>query len=73
MREELERFDPQVPIEQASTPPASWYTDPRFYALERTTVFHRTWQAVGPGSGYATGGSASVLAVPAGPVITYSP
>ena len=47
LRAELERFDPTVPIERALTPPASWYTDPRIFELERRAVFHRTWQPVG--------------------------
>ncbi|GAB2267400.1 hypothetical protein Dimus_002384 [Dionaea muscipula] len=40
-------FDPSIPIEDAVTPPSSWYTDPSFYALELDRVFYRGWQAVG--------------------------
>jgi len=40
---ELERFDAEVPIDQAATPPASWYVEPAFAALERTRVFRDTW------------------------------
>src|SRR5262245_11758559 len=43
LREEVHRFDPAIPIERAFMPPASWYTDPRFAALERTAVFGRNW------------------------------
>lgn len=39
-------FDPRIPIEEASTPPSSWYVDPLFYRRERREVFRRTWQAV---------------------------
>ena len=46
LRAEIERFDPRVPIEAAWTPPSSWYTDAGFFALERRTVFHRSWQLV---------------------------
>jgi len=46
MLEELKRFDCELPIERASTPPASWYTEPAFYELERRNVFHATWQPV---------------------------
>jgi len=35
-------LDPQ--IASASTPPASWYTDPAMLTLERDKVFRRTWQ-----------------------------
>ncbi|KAL8151667.1 hypothetical protein V2J09_021475 [Rumex salicifolius] len=43
----VQEFDPQIPIEEANTPPSSWYTDPSFYALELDRVFYRGWQAVG--------------------------
>jgi choline monooxygenase len=46
LREEIDRFEPGLPIERAHTPPASWYVDPRFFELERRAVFGRTWQAV---------------------------
>lgn len=43
----LSAYDPQAPIDRASTIPASWYLDRRIEQLERRTVFSRTWQAVG--------------------------
>ncbi|KAL4297580.1 hypothetical protein GQ457_12G025300 [Hibiscus cannabinus] len=43
----VREFDPKIPIEQAPTPPSSWYTDPSFYALELDRVFYKGWQAVG--------------------------
>lgn len=59
--DEVRRFDPEVPIERAWMPPASWYTSPALYDLERRSVLHRTWQPVArvaeltePGS-YASG------------------
>jgi choline monooxygenase len=48
LRDLVARFDPTIPIERASTPPAAWYTDPSFYALERRAVFGRAWQPVAP-------------------------
>jgi choline monooxygenase len=45
-RHELERFDLEIPIERAHTPPASWYTSPELFELERERVFGRTWQPV---------------------------
>lgn len=43
----LSTFNPEVPLERASTIPNSWYTAPEIYALERDAVFARTWQMVG--------------------------
>ncbi|XP_027184128.1 choline monooxygenase, chloroplastic [Coffea eugenioides] len=43
----IQQFNPQIPIEEALTPPSSWYTDPSFHSLELQQVFYRGWQAVG--------------------------
>jgi len=43
---EIARFDPAPAIEDAWTPPGSWYTSPGICALERDAVFARTWQPV---------------------------
>ncbi|KAJ7955856.1 Choline monooxygenase [Quillaja saponaria] len=43
----VDEFNPKIPIEEAVTPPSSWYTDPSFFALELDSVFYRGWQAVG--------------------------
>ncbi|KAL5549818.1 hypothetical protein UlMin_005049 [Ulmus minor] len=43
----VDQFDPKIPIEEAVTPPSSWYTDPSFFALELDQVFYRGWQVVG--------------------------
>ena len=47
LRAEIERFDPHLPIDAATPPPASWYIDPAFLELERETTFRRHWQVVG--------------------------
>ncbi len=47
LQAEVQRFDPKLAIEEASTPPSSWYTSPAFWALERRAVFARTWQQAG--------------------------
>ena len=44
--DEVRRFDPAVPIEEAWTPPASWYTAPEFYEIEREAIFGKSWQPV---------------------------
>lgn len=43
----IAQFDDTAPIERAWTIPGDWYTDLRVEALERRTVWSRTWQLVG--------------------------
>ena len=40
----IDSYDPKTPLAEASTIPASWYTDERVFELERQTVFGRSWQ-----------------------------
>ena len=47
LRELVSGYDPRAPLERASTIPASWYLNPDLFALERRTVFARSWQVVG--------------------------
>lgn len=47
LKEILDLYNPSAPLEQASTIPAPWYTDPRLAELERQAVFGRTWQVLG--------------------------
>jgi phenylpropionate dioxygenase-like ring-hydroxylating dioxygenase large terminal subunit len=43
----LSSYDGSSPLAQASTIPASWYTDSRIVELERGAVFGKTWQLAG--------------------------
>ena len=43
----IDQYDPNRPLDQASTSPSSWYTDKDFYQLELKTVFSRSWQLAG--------------------------
>ncbi|KAH1201215.1 Choline monooxygenase, chloroplastic [Glycine max] len=43
----VHHFNPKTPIEEAVTPPTSWYTHPSFFHLELDRVFYRGWQVVG--------------------------
>lgn len=43
----VHEFDPNIPVEEAETPPSSWYFDPSFYSLEIDCVFYKGWQVVG--------------------------
>jgi choline monooxygenase len=47
LRHIIAAYDPDLPLERASTIPASWYTDPGVFDLERRTVFTRSWQFAG--------------------------
>jgi len=44
LHEIINSYDPEAPLAEASTIPASWYTDERIFELERQTVFSRSWQ-----------------------------
>ena len=46
LERELARFDPELPIERAWTPPSSWFTSPEIHALELEAVLAGTWQPV---------------------------
>jgi choline monooxygenase len=54
---ELTRFRTDLPIEAASTPPASWYTHAAILAREAETVFRRSWQYACPTDRVAEPGS----------------
>ncbi|KAJ9548473.1 hypothetical protein OSB04_021016 [Centaurea solstitialis] len=43
----VHEFNPNIPIQEAITPPSSWYTSPSFLSLELNQVFFKGWQAVG--------------------------
>ena len=43
----LNLYNPNDPLERASTIPAPWYRDPRIEELERANVLSATWQVAG--------------------------
>ena len=47
VQHEVLRWDPGVGVAAASTPPASWFTSPDIFQLERRAVFGSSWVAVG--------------------------
>jgi len=65
----LSRFDDAAPLAQASTIPADWYTDVRIAALERRTVWSRTWQLVGRTAQVAEPGEYVTAEVAGEPVV----
>lgn len=46
IRKIIGNYNPDVSLAEASTPPASWYRDPRILELERSAVFANAWQMV---------------------------
>src|SRR6185295_14929812 len=73
MRDSLDhviaQFDASAPLERASTIPGDWYTDPRVEALERRTVWNRTWQLVGRTEQVAQPGQYVTAVVAGEPVV----
>src|SRR6185437_130949 len=46
LQEILASYDEASPLQEASTIPGPWYTDPRIADLEAQTVFSNSWQLV---------------------------
>lgn len=46
LAEQLNQYDPTLPLERASTIPSSWYSNEHVYEAERHSVFHDSWQCV---------------------------
>ena len=47
LRQIVDSYDPNAPLDQAWTIPSDWYADPRIADLETRTVFGRSWQRAG--------------------------
>lgn len=47
LRQIVEDYDFESPLEAAATVPSAWYTDRRIDDLERLAVFGRNWQVIG--------------------------
>ena len=44
IKEIIDSYNPGAPLAEASTIPASWYTDADLFELEKQTVFANSWQ-----------------------------
>src|SRR5947209_10890891 len=44
LTEIIDSYDSSAPLAEASTIPASWYTDERIFELEKETIFSTSWQ-----------------------------
>src|SRR5229473_1051080 len=47
VRDILNLYNPQDPLDHAWTIPSPWYFDPGIHELEQQSVFAKSWQAVG--------------------------
>jgi choline monooxygenase len=47
IKEVIHAYSPQSSLPGASTPPSSWYINPRILELEKRTVFSHSWQLAG--------------------------
>ena len=47
LRDIIDSYDSEAPLEEALTIPASWYTDQNLYNLELQTVFSHSWHFAG--------------------------
>jgi len=47
LQQEIDAFNPSIPLEQAETPPSSWYKSNEIYEAERHRVFAPHWQVIG--------------------------
>jgi choline monooxygenase len=65
----IARYDDTAPLERAWTIPGDWYTDPRVEALERRTVWSRTWQVVGRAAQVAEPGQFLTATVGGEPIV----
>ena len=65
----LDQYDPQAPLEEAWTIPASWYVDPKIWDLERRSVFSRNWVVVGRADQVAEPGQFLTATVAGEPIL----
>jgi choline monooxygenase len=69
LRRILADYDDSLPLAEASTAPASWYTDLRVAELERRGIFARTWQLVARADQVARPGQYVTAEVAGEPVV----
>ena len=65
----LSEYNDQLPLQEASTIPAPWYTDRRIAEMERRIVFSRNWQCVGRSGQVAEPGQYIAVQVAGEPVV----
>ena len=65
----LSQYNDQLPLQEASTIPAPWYTDPQISELERRAVFGANWQCMGRAEQVAQPGQYIAVQVAGEPVV----
>jgi len=58
-----------LPLERSETIPSTWYTDPKFFDLDKETVFCQTWQGISHLSKLQNIGDQIVASVAANPIL----
>lgn len=69
LRNLLDAFDPDLPLDRARTIPGSWYADPEVYALERRAVFGDSWLAAALVQDVAEPGSFATAEIAGEPIL----
>jgi choline monooxygenase len=69
LSEIINRYDPDRPLAEASTIPATWYTDERVFELERQAVFSRSWQLAARGDQLSKPGQYVTTEIAAEPIV----
>ncbi|HYQ86817.1 MAG TPA: aromatic ring-hydroxylating dioxygenase subunit alpha [Bacteroidota bacterium] len=57
------------PLERSETIPSTWYTDPRFFEIDKRSIFARTWQLIGHSGRLQKPGDFLIGTVAGNPVI----
>ncbi|TLY29387.1 MAG: aromatic ring-hydroxylating dioxygenase subunit alpha [Ignavibacteria bacterium] len=57
------------PLERSETIPSAWYTDPRFFEIDKQSIFAKTWQLIGHSGRLQKPGDFLIGTVAGNPVI----
>src|SRR5258708_40123046 len=69
IRELLNLYNPNDPLDHAWTIPSPWYFEPRVGELEQQSVFAKTWQVVGRADQVRDKGSFFTADLGGGPIV----
>jgi choline monooxygenase len=69
LKELIENYNSDAPLDQAFTIPASWYIDERIYELELQNVFARCWQRAGRADQVANAGQYITSEIAGEPIV----